>query len=228
MTTSPIRIYRRLSTLLGAWTKQFYSRLKGLLVFYLISLGFYQPLVSKINLGGAGEHITGYYNIDLNPQADLVIDLEQRLLPFADNTVEVLVCISTINYFTRARAQQIISDVYRALKPGAITRFATQDFELIVQKYLAADRDFFYQRLASGAERFKGATMVDKINTWFYGYEVYAKHCQYFYDFETLALLFQTAGFTHITKKAYQDSVIAEIALIDNRPEQMFYLEAIK
>ncbi len=228
MPTKLIRIYRRLLTLFVSRVNQFYFRLKSLVIFHLISLGLYQPRIKQINLGGADQRIAGYYNIDINPRADLVIDLEKKLLPFADNTIDTLICISTINYFTRARAQKIISDVYRVLKPGAITRFATQDFKLIVQKYLADDRDFFYQRLASGTERFKGATVVDKINTWFYGYEVHAKHCQYFYDFETLALLFKEAGFTNITNRAYLDSAIPEITLIDNRPEQMFYLEAIK
>jgi len=41
-------------------------------------------------------------------------------------------------------------------------------------------------------------------------------------------LLFKEAGFNNVERKAYVDRQLKYIELIDNRPEQMFYLEAIK
>ena len=71
--------------------------------------------------------------------------------------------------------------------------------------------------------------MGDKFNAWFYGYKTHGgKHCKYFYDFDSLYVLFKKAGFTVIEKKEYLESIITNIALIDNRPEQMFFLEAVK
>ena len=52
--------------------------------------------------------------------------------------------------------------------------------------------------------------------------------CRFFYDYDSLALLFQEAGFSVVERKAYLDSKLEHIELIDNRPEQLFYLEAIK
>jgi len=48
------------------------------------------------------------------------------------------------------------------------------------------------------------------------------------YDFESLALLFKNAGFRTVEQKKYRESVLADIEKIDNRPEQMFFLEATK
>lgn len=182
----------------------------------------------KINLCGS-TRIGDFYNIDLSSQADLVIDLEKKLLPFRDGNTDTVICISAINYFTKERGYEIIKDVYRILKSGGIARFAVQDLFEISKKYVRGDRDFFFQKLPNGKDRFHGETMADKINSWFYGYKIDGgKHCKYFYDFETLALLFKEAGFSKIEKKNYMESLIPEISQIDNRPDQMFFLEAIK
>src|SRR6185436_2705818 len=142
----------------------------------------------KVNLCGGSLHIDGYCNVDLHHSADIRIDLEKKLLPFADNSIEALVCISAINYFSRDRGAEIIRDVYRVLAPGGVARFAAQDLHAIMEKYINNDRDFFFQKLPNGKERFHGVTMADKINSWFYGYQTTGgKACKYFYDFETLA-----------------------------------------
>jgi hypothetical protein len=70
--------------------------------------------------------------------------------------------------------------------------------------------------------------MGDKFNAWFYGYQIGNNSCQYVFDYESLACLFQEAGFSVIERKDYLDSRLPNIELIDNRPEQMFFLEAIK
>lgn len=185
--------------------------------------------VNKINLCSGSIKIPGYCNIDMATRADLILDLENSLLPFTDNSAEIIVCISAINYFDRSRALEIIKDCFRVLEKGGIARFATQDLNIIANKYINRDKSFFFQKLPDGRDRFSGQTMGDKINSWFYGYETAGnKHCKYVYDFETLALLFKQAGFEVVEQKKYLESRIPNINKIDNRPEQMFFLEAIK
>ena len=181
-------------------------------------------VVSKINLCGVG--LSGYCNVDMYSQADLVIDLSKHLLPFKSGSVDVVVCISAINYFSRKRGEEIIKDVYRILKTGGVARFGVQDLLEISRKYVNGDKDFFFQQY-NGRDRFKGETVCDKINSWFYGYG-YRDYEKYMYDYETLSLLFKRAGFSLIEQRKYQDSRIPEILKIDNRPDQMFFLEAIK
>lgn len=183
----------------------------------------------RINLGSGNIQLPGYWNVDIHAQADIVLDLERDNLPFPDDSVDSLVCISVINYFTRERAQILIQEVFRVLKPGGLTRFASQDLRILTQKYLQRDDAFYRQKLASGQERFPGETLADKLNAFFYGFPTAGnKHCQYVYDFETLSLLFHKAGFVQIQQKNYLESQLPDIDKIDNRPEQMFFLEANK
>ena len=55
-----------------------------------------------------------------------------------------------------------------------------------------------------------------------------AYRCEYFYDFDSLAYLFRDAGFSLVERKAYRESRLPEVGLLDNRADQMFYLEALK
>ena len=70
-------------------------------------------------------------------------------------------------------------------------------------------------------------TLGDKFAAWFYGY-VAVGPCRYFYDYESLAALFIMAGFSVVEKKDFMQSRLDHIELIDNRPDQMFFLEAVK
>jgi len=172
--------------------------------------------------------IPGYLNLDISAGADLPINLAKRNLPFSDSCIEVVVCMSAINYFTRDRAQELINEVFRVLKPGGMTRFGVQDLEKLACLYVKKDRDFFFQKLPDGSYRFEGPTLGDKFAAWMYGYESGGHTCSYFYDYESLAYLFYEAGFSIVEKKKYQQSRIADIELLDNRPGQMFFLEARK
>ncbi len=182
----------------------------------------------KINLCCGPVKLDGFINIDISPNADMVLDLEKDLLPFPDESVVAVVCMSAINYFSRQRAIEIIKDVFRVLKQGGIARFGTQDLRILAENYLNNDCEFYFQKLKDGRERFPGKTIADKFNEFFYGFQTGGKHCKYVYNFESLKVLFEGAGFSLIEQKKYGESRIPGIDMIDNRPEQMFFLEAIK
>jgi len=191
-------------------------------------LRFDRTHVRKINLCCGAQKIPGYIGIDFGGQVDLRLDLTRNNLPFQDDALEAVTCISAINYFTRSRAQELVMEVYRVMKPGGITRFGVQDLESIARKYVEKDIDFFFQKLPDGRERFEGQTIGDKFAAWFYGYTIRGVPCRYFYDYESLAYLFTNAGYSTVEKKSYRVSRLEYIDLIDNRPDQMFFLEAIK
>lgn len=183
--------------------------------------------VRRVNLCGGSQAIPGYFSIDI-VKADLNIDLDHELLPFPDNSLDSVFCMSAINYFSRQRGEMIVGDIFRALRIGGIVRMGVQDLQSIADRYVRRDEDFFFQKSSDGRERFEGRTFADKFNAWFYGYVANGSTCKYMYDFDTLALLFEQAGFANIKQKNYRESVLEHIELIDNRPDQMFYLEAEK
>lgn len=184
--------------------------------------------VEQINLGSGSQKIPGYWGLDLTASADLMIDLSRGKLPFKSGALESVVCTSALNYFTHKRAREIIRETYRVLKPGGIARFSVQDLRSLAERYLAKDNEFFFQKLPNGQDRFEGSTLGDKFVSWFYGYKTLGGPCRYMYDYESLSYLFKEAGFSTIEKKDYRDSRLENIELIDNRPDQMFFLEAVK
>lgn len=208
----------------------FLFKINGFLSYWKYYFRLNTRSALKINICSGDVLLSEYCNIDIYKKADLVFDVGKREMPFQKNSVEVAICISAINYFSKEVGQKIINETYRVLKNGGIARFATQDLELISKRYCAKDYDFFYQKLPNGKQRFKGETMCDIMNAWFYnGYPtINGNFVKYFYDFETLALMFKKAGFKEITRKKYMESGIQNIKQVDNRPDQMFFIEAVK
>jgi len=182
----------------------------------------------KINLCSGPVLLDDYINIDITKNADIVLDLEKDLLPFPDQSIDIIVCISAINYFSRERAREIIKDIHRVLKPGGTTRFATQDLRVLAKNYIDNNLEFYSEKLPNGQDRFPGKSIGDKFNEFFYGFHCAGKHCKYVYDFESLKNLFEEAGFALIEQKKYLESRIPGIEKLDNRPGQMFFLEAVK
>ena len=184
--------------------------------------------IRKLNLACGTQKVTGYFGIDLVAGADLHMDLSTMDLPFPTSSIETVVCMSAINYFTRPRARQLAREIHRVLRPGGVCRIGVQDMRALAGRYVRGDREFFFQKLADGRDRFEGPTLGDKFAAWFYGYAVGAHRCEYFYDFESLAYLVREAGFGVVEHKSYRESRISEVAELDNRADQMFFLEAVK
>src|SRR5205807_4508067 len=56
--------------------------------------------IRKVNLCCGSQKVPGYFGIDLVDGVDLRLDLAKVDLPFAASSLETVVCISAINYFT--------------------------------------------------------------------------------------------------------------------------------
>jgi len=184
--------------------------------------------ITRINLGCGTQLIPGYLGIDAGSSAELTLDLSYGVLPFVPESLDAVICVSAINYFTRQRAAELVKETYRVLKVGGVARFSVQDMEALAKKYVEKDESFFFQKLSDGRERLEGPTMGDKFAAWFYGYMTAGGACRYFYDYDSLAYLFRQADFRLVERKEYQKSRLERIELIDNRPDQMFFLEAVK
>lgn len=181
-----------------------------------------------VNLCSGSTTLPGWCNIDCGGNPDIIINLETHLLPFPDNCIDYLACISAINYFTFERGRKIIRDVYRVLRPGGVARFASQDLQVLSAHYLQRNVDFWFEKLTNGKDRFPGETFAEKFNAFFTDFLAHGHGCKVVYDYETLENIFCNCGFEYIEKTTFKQSRLPDIDLLDNRPEQMFFLEAIK
>lgn len=182
----------------------------------------------RINLCGGSVSLPGWTNVDLVAGADVRVDLESAPLPWKDGSVEAIAFISAVNYFTRDRALEILAECRRVLRPGGVLRVGVQDLRILVRNYQLGDAGFLDEKLPDGRDRFPGETYADKFCNWFYGFEVEGKSCRYAYDFDSLAGLARRAGFSTVVERAFRTGDLPDVASLDNRPEQMFFLEARK
>lgn len=204
-------------------------RLIAFLLWPIYRLRYSLPTTPlKINLCSGNVNLENYVNVDISPAADVRVDLSKMLLPFPAESADTVICISAINYFTFARGKEILTDVYRVMKPGGILRIAVQDLQLFAKHYLDRDQNFYFQKNPNGSDRFAGNTFAEKFSGFFNGYSSNGFGCQAFYDVETLSKYLDEIGFKNINKKACGESAIHGTEKFDNRPDQMFFLEANK
>ncbi len=198
-------------------------RFKGLRkVIFLLFRRKYR-FTQKINLCSGLVRIKGYANLDKWLTADIVYDVNFPL-PFYDNSIERIVMMHAIYYFEYEKAKEIISEIYRILKSDGIVRLSFTDLSIFAKKYIEKDYSFYCQKIGTGEDRFKGKTIGDKFisHAYFYG------GIKYFYDFESLKVHFEEAGFREIKRCNFKESQIENIEEIDNRPELSGFLEAKK
>lgn len=196
-------------------------------LFHFYKIKFKKSKNLKINLGSGYQKVPGFISVDIAKEVDVCLDLGRGELPFQTASVDIAVCTSMINYISYDQAAKLIKEIYRILRVGGVCRMSVQDLDLLIKYYYEKD-NFFYQKLSDGRDRFLGRTIADKFNNWFFGFESNGSPCRYVYNFESLKLLFLDAGFMLVERKNFLESSIDNIALIDNRSDQMFFLEAIK
>jgi len=132
-------------------------------------------------------------------------------IPFADNTVDFVYSSHFLEHLFRKDAFALLKESYRVLKPGGTVRVCVPDLEYAIALYKAGEKEkmlvnyFFVEDLESSLARHK-----------------------YMYDLELLAAKLKEAGFTGITRFKYREGRTPDLDVLDNRPEETLFVEAVK
>ncbi len=202
--------------------------------------------VTKVNLGAGLKVAPGWYNIDGHLRAffsswpEFVLRWIYRMtqksrfyytekeycqilrsnrfihhdlkygIPFYEASVDFLYCSHLLEHLHRDEAVRLVKEAYRVLKPGGVFRICVPDLAYAVSLYqkgkkVEALRYFFCETKA----------------------DYYTYH-RYLYDFELLKDLLLSQGFSKVERCQYQKGRTPDIELLDNRPEETLYVEAIK
>ncbi|OIQ87100.1 methyltransferase domain protein [mine drainage metagenome] len=132
-------------------------------------------------------------------------------VPLKDQTVDFIYSSHFLEHLFKADADRLLTDCYRALKPGGIIRISIPDLAYAVSFYARGEKermlaDYFF--------------VEDK--------ESFLARHKYMYDFELLRNLLEKVGFSQIVRCAYQEGRTPDIKLLDNRPEDSLFVEAVK
>lgn len=105
----------------------------------------------KLNLGESkqdwqNQKAKGWTAVDIKDQAELVLDLTTKPLPWDDNSVDMIYCAHFIEHIQHDQARSFIRECYRILKPNGIIRMVWPQYsytkvpQMVVLEYLSGSK----------------------------------------------------------------------------------------
>lgn len=132
-------------------------------------------------------------------------------IPLKDQTADFIYSSHFLEHLFKQDAVRLLKECHRALKPGGIIRVCVPDLAYAVSLYARGEKEamlgnyFFVEDRASFLARHK-----------------------YMYDFELLKSILENIGFSEVVRCAYQEGRTPDINILDNRPEETLFVEAVK
>lgn len=93
-----------------------------------------------LNIGCGQKKIDGFVNLDLEPGADVQVDVTHGL-PYENNSVQGIYSEHFIEHLSKAEALAFLRECRRVLVPNGATRLATPDLDEVIAKYMGDWRD---------------------------------------------------------------------------------------
>lgn len=140
-----------------------------------------QPSPHILNLGGGSNTFDRWLTADVDPRADVFVDIAKPLL-FPDHSVDVIYLEEVIEHISTADGQRLLAECRRVLKLGGALRLTTPCLDAYVSQF-------------DGSTEFEG-----KFNDVFYLHghrHIYAK--------AGIRILLERAGFTSISQSDFRD-----------------------
>lgn len=178
----------------------------------------YDPL--KLNVGCGKVKLSSWVNIDIEPDADLVMDVRKGL-PFDDNSVDFIYNEHFLEHFTFEEGERILREFRRCLKKQGLLRIALPDLDYVVYQY--NNPDWRNQDWLSWPEyRFietKGRMINISFRWWGH---------RYLYNEEDLRNQLIKAGFQKIIRCEWNKSNYPELSDLETRKDSKLIMEAEK
>lgn len=172
---------------------------------------------------GCGDNThEAFVNLDYiwNPGIDVCWDIVKKPFPFPDNRFEGIYTEHCLEHIPLDACQRNLQEFHRMLKPGGRVRIIVPDGELLFNIY--------HERRNGGDRRLPHEdgydTMMQAING------VFRNHGHLFiYDFETMKLMLERAGFHEIECMSYRQGRLPELVHDSEvRSRESLYVEAVK
>jgi predicted SAM-dependent methyltransferase len=171
----------------------------------------------KLNIGCGPNVKRGWINIDLSDNADLQLDLRERL-PFADESVSI---VYSEHFFEHLEypdeALNFLKESIRVLQRGGLFSVGVPDTEWPLRAYVNGDEEYFL----IARQRWHPAWCNTRMHNLNYHFRQGREH-KYAYDFETLAQILSEVGFVSIVRRPFNPD------LDDESRKRSLYVDAYK
>ena len=173
---------------------------------------------TKLHVGCGKVKLPGWLNIDMEPGADLVIDVRQGL-PFAENSTDFIYNEHFVEHLTYDEGGRIFREFWRCLRRGGVLRTSTPDLDFLVRLYSKEFKNEDWFPAGHESVKTKGTAMNVAFRWWGH---------QYVYNEEDLTRQLTKAGFQNIKRCGLNKSNYPELSNLETRKESTLILEAVK
>lgn len=132
-------------------------------------------------------------------------------VPLEDEVADFIYSSHFIEHLYKDEAKVLLKDCYRVLKNGGIFRIILPDLSHAIKMYLSGEKN----------QMLENYFFINREEGFF------AQH-KYMYDFEMCKEILLEIGFKNINQYEFQSGLCPDLEILDNRPEESFYLEATK
>ena len=230
--------------------KKFFGRLnQGYSYLTLKYTKFNQPFIShqistlnidRLHVGCGNLFLKDWINIEyeplkvygsLNQVADRTYVLNFNVnkgLPVPDNSMKAIAGAHFIEHLDLNAGITFVQRAYQALKTGGRIRLSCPDMEIYATNYVTRNKNFFEHPEIQKACTFKQSKTFGEIFV-AKAYDSGGAH-KWFYDFDSLKHILETAGFRKIKKCQRLESDIPDVEKIElpEREIETLYVEAGK
>jgi predicted SAM-dependent methyltransferase len=157
---------------------------------------------------GCGSTIKdGWVNIDLKPDADLTLDVRERL-PFADGAFGVIYSEHFLEHLDYPHdITRLLAECHRVLEPGGVFTFGVPDGEMVLRHYVTREHADHAQAQAQLKWNPTWCrTQMDHVN---YCMRQDGEH-RWYYDEETMRLLLEEVGFVEVERRDFDSELDQE------------------
>jgi SAM-dependent methyltransferase len=164
----------------------------------------------------------GWINTDVQkmPGVDLVTDARAGL-PFPDGSIHCIASQHVLVELTIRELVPALQELRRVLRPGGVLRMGLPDLERALEAYARRDTSYFHLIPDKAARVLSGKLMC--LLLW-HG------HSRTPLTYEWMEELMLRAGFREVVRCEYgvTRSSFPELATLDGRPRESFFVEATK
>ena len=167
----------------------------------------------RLNFGCGQNQKPGWLNIDFAPNADLAIDLRERL-PFEDGSCVEIYSEHVLEHFEYpVKVNQLLAECFRVLKPGGTFSAGVPDTEWPLWEYAGLTTGGYFEYVKEAWHPPWCVTRMEHIN---HHFRQDGEH-KFAYDEETLTNLLRRAGFVDVRVRPFDprmDSIERRVGTI--------------
>jgi SAM-dependent methyltransferase len=131
-------------------------------------------------------------------------------LPFSDQCADAIYSSHFLEHLKKEDGVRLLREIYRVLKRGGVLRISVPDLAFAISLHKVDSvrmlEDYFF---------------VEHRGSYF------ARH-KYMYDYDLMKTQLDQIGFGDVCRCTYQKGRLPDVELLDNRPEDSLFVEAIR